>query len=202
MSPVASPSSFLDLTASQLLDELRGPVSPASGSALAFTVAMAAALVRMSARASADAWDEAAGIAAQADALRGRVGPLAQLDAEVLDRALAIRDAVAALPPEKRDWEIGRAFVAAAEPPLEIARVAVDVAELSEQVARLGAARVRPDAAAAATLCAAAARAVVGLVQANLTAVDGDPRVAEAEQLADAAERAAAGARASLIDGR
>ena len=85
--------------------------------------------------------------------------PLAQLDADVLDRALAVRDGAAALPPEKRDWEIGRAFIAAAEPPLKIARVAVDVAELAEAVARCGrAAGASQDAVAAATLAAAAAR--------------------------------------------
>ena len=140
---MASPSSFLDLTASKLLDELGGPVAPGGGSALAFTVAMAAAVVRMAARASAESWDAAGGIAAQADALRARAAPLAQLDADVYDRALAIRDGAAALPPEKRDWEIGRAFVAAAEPPLEIARVAADVAELAREVAGAGEPRVR-----------------------------------------------------------
>lgn len=190
--------SFLDLTASQVLDELAGPVAPAGGSALAFTVAMAAAVLRMSARASKESWDEAGGIAAQADALRSRVAPLAQFDADVYDRALAIRDGAAALPPEKRDWEIGRAFAAAAEPPLEIARVAADVAELAAAVARSGELRLRPDAVAAATLAAAAARAAVTLVEANLTAVEGDARIAEAEELAVAAERAAARAQAAL----
>jgi len=192
---VASPSSFLDLTASKLLDELGGPVAPGGGSALAFTVAMAAAVVRMAARASAESWDAAGGIAAQADALRARAAPLAQLDADVYDRALAIRDGAAALPPEKRDWEIGRAFVAAAEPPLEIARVAADVAELAREVAGAGEPRVRADAVAAATLAAAAARAAVSLVEANLTALEGDARVAEAEELALAAEHSAARAR-------
>lgn len=192
---MASPSSFLDLTASKLLDELAGPVAPGGGSALAFTVAMAAAVVRMAARASAESWDASGGIAAQADALRARAAPLAQLDADVYDRALAIRDGAAALPPEKRDWEIGRAFVAAAEPPLEIARVAADVAELAREVAGAGEPRVRADAVAAATLAAAAARAAVALVEANLTALEGDVRVAEAEDLAVAAEHSAARAR-------
>jgi formiminotetrahydrofolate cyclodeaminase len=183
---------FLDLTASTLLDELAGPVSPGGGSALAFTVAMAAALVRMAARASADSWDAAGGIAAQATALRDRAAPLAQLDAELYDEALAVRDGSVALPPEKRDFAIGKAFAAAAEPPLEIARTAADVAELAAVVAHSGDPRVRPDAIAAATLAAAAARAVVAIVAANLTAVDGDERVAEAERLAVAAEAAAA----------
>jgi methenyltetrahydrofolate cyclohydrolase len=194
---VASPSSFLDLTAAQVLDELAGPVAPGGGSALAFSVAMAAAVVRMAARASADTWDEARGIAAQADALRHRAAPLAQYDAEVYDQALAIRDGVAALPAEKRDWEIGKAFAAAAEPPIEIARVAVDVAELALAVAASGEPRVRPDAIAAATLAAAAARAAVTLVEANLTAVGGDPRIAEAEDLATAAEHMARQARST-----
>jgi formiminotetrahydrofolate cyclodeaminase len=187
---VAPPTSFLDLTAAELLDELAGPVAPAGGSALAFAVAMAAAVVRMAARASKDSWDAAAGVAAQADALRARAAPLAQLDADVLDEALAVRDGSAALSPEKRDWEIGKAFAAASEPPLEIARTAADVAELAAEVAVSGDPRVRADAIAAAMLAAAAARAVVTIVQVNLTSVDGDPRVAEAERLARAAENA------------
>jgi formiminotetrahydrofolate cyclodeaminase len=189
---VAPPSSFLDLTARELLDELAGPVAPAGGSALAFAVAMAAAVVRMAARASKDSWDGAAGVAAQADALRARAAPLAQLDADVLDSALAVRDGAAALSPEKRDWEIGKAFAAAAEPPLEIARAAADVAELAAEVAVSGDPRVRADAVAAATLAAAAARAAVTIVGVNLTSVEGDPRVAEAERLARSAEDALA----------
>jgi formiminotetrahydrofolate cyclodeaminase len=192
---MASPSSFLDLTASKLLDELGGPVPPGGGSAVAFTVAMSAAVVRMAARASAESWDAASGIAAQADALRDRAAPLAQLDADAYDRALAIRDGVVALPPEKRDWEIGKAFLAAGELPLEIARVAADVAALALEVATSCEPRVRPDAVVAATLAAASARAAVSLVGANLTAVEGDVRVAEAEDLAATAEHAAALAR-------
>jgi formiminotetrahydrofolate cyclodeaminase len=189
---VAPPPSFLDKTAAELLDELAGPVAPAGGSALAFAVAMAAAVVRMAARASKDSWDAAAGVAAQADALRARAAPLAQLDADVLDEALAVRDGSATLSAEKRDWEIGKAFAAAAEPPLEIARAAADVAELGAEVALSGDPRVRADAIAATMLAAAAARAAVTIVQVNLTSVEGDPRVAEAERLARAAEDAVA----------
>jgi len=192
---VASPRSFLDLTVAELLDELAGPVPPGGGSALGLAVAMAAAVVAMAARASKESWDAAGGVAAQAEALRARAAPLAQRDAEIYDAALAARDGAAALAPEKRDWEIGKAFAAAAEPPLEIARAAADVAELAAEVAAFGDAHVRADAVAAATLAAAAARAAVTLVAVNLTALEGDPRVAEAERLADTAENAA---RASL----
>ena len=187
---MASPS-FLDLTAAELLDELAGPVPPGGGSALAFTVAMAAAVVRMAARASTESWDEAAGVAAQADVLRARAAPLAQVDADAYDRALAVRDGAASLPADKRDWEIGTAFADAAEAPLEIARAAADVAELAAWVAASGEPRVRADAIAAATLAAAAARAAVTLVEVNLTALAGDPRVVKAEGLARAAEDAA-----------
>jgi methenyltetrahydrofolate cyclohydrolase len=188
---VAQPS-FLELTAEQLLDELGGPVAPAGGSALAFAVAMAAAVVRMAAQASKPSWDGAAGAVAQADALRARAAPLAELDAEALDRALAVRDGAASLSSEKRDWEIGKAFAAATEAPLEIGRAAADVAELAAVVAVSGEPRVRADAVAAAALAAAAARAVVTIVQVNLTALAGDPRVAEAQRLADSAEDALA----------
>jgi formiminotetrahydrofolate cyclodeaminase len=188
---MASPSPRL--TASQVLDELADPVAPGGG-----WPARRAGGGR-AARVSARSWDEASGIAAQADALRARVAPLAQLDADVFDQALAVRDGAAALPPEKRDWEIGKAFAAAAEPPLEIARVAADVAELAAAVAVSGEARVRPDAIAAATLAAAAARAAVTIVEANLTAVEGDARIDEAAQLAFLAERAAVQARRASV---
>jgi formiminotetrahydrofolate cyclodeaminase len=95
------------------------------------------------------------------------------------------------LKPEQRDWEIGRAFAQAAEPPLDIARAGADVAELAAELAATGDPRVRADALAAAALGAAAARGALALVRVNLTTLDGDPRVAEAEQLADAAERSA-----------
>lgn len=192
---MASPRSFLDLTFAELLDELAGPLPPGGGSALGLTVAIAASVVAMAARASRESWGAAAGVAAQAEVLRARAAPLAQRDAEIYDEALVVRKDAAALPAEKRDWEIGQAFAAAAEPPLEIARAATDVAELAADVAVWGDPRVRADAVAAATLAAAAARGAVTLVAVNLTAVAGDPRVAEAERLAvtaaDAASRAA-----------
>ena len=113
------------------------------------------------------------------------------------DAALAVRDATEELKAEQRDWEIGRAFARAAEPPLEIARVAADVAELAAQLAEGGDPRVRADAIAAAALAAGAAHGAVALVAVNLTALDGDPRVAEARELADNARRSATRAGAS-----
>jgi propanediol dehydratase large subunit len=62
-------------------------------------------------------------------------------------------------------------------------------------VATRGEPGVQADAAAAAALAAGVARGARELVAVNLTAVDGDPRVAEADQLAAAADAAAGDAR-------
>ena len=132
-----------------------------------------------------------AGFAAQADALCARAASLVQIDADTYDAALAVRDATEELKVEQRDWEIGRAFARAAEPPLEIARAAADVAELAAQLAEGGiraCMRTRSRRPRSQPVRRAAS---VALVAVNLTAVDGDPRVAEAEELADNARRSA-----------
>ena len=190
---MASPRTFLDLTITEWLDELAAARGvPGGGSALAVAVANAAAVLVMAARVS-----DAGGLAAQAESLRVRTAPLAQVDADTYAQALAVRRSAQELKPEQRDWEIGKAFARAAEPPLEIARAAADVAELAAELALHGAPSIRADAVAAAALAAGAARGCVMMVRVNLTTVNGDSRVAEASRLADgaaaAAERAAAG---------
>lgn len=188
---MASARPILELSLAEWLDELAAPRAvPGSGSALAFALATAAAVLGMAARISKDSWEAAGSAAAQAEALRARAAPLAQVDADVYAQALAAREAAAALSPERRDWQIGQAFARAAEPPLEIARTAVDVAELAAEIAAYGDVRVRPDAEAAAALAAGVARGAAALVDVNLTAVEGDPRIAEAKLLAEAAETA------------
>ena len=185
---MASRRPYLDLTLAELLDELAGgEPAPGGGSALALAAAMASSVLAMAGRVSGDG-----GLVAQAEALRVRTTPLAQVDAEVYAAALDVRERTADLRADRRDWEIGRAFADAAAAPLEIARAGADIAELAAQVAAAGDQRVVADARAAAVLGAAAARGAAALVAANLTALGGDPRVAEAERLADAAERAAA----------
>lgn len=159
---------FLDLTLREWLDELAGPkASPGGGSALAITVAQAAAVVAMAARVTGDP-----ALAARADALRTRTAPLAQLDSDTYRAALADRD-----------------FAQAADPPLEIARCAVDLAELAAELAAEGAEAIRADAVAAGALAAAAARGAVAMVEVNLAGRPDDPRIAEARRLADAAAR-------------
>lgn len=184
---MAPPPHHLDRTLEQWLDELSASrPAPASGAALAYAVASAAALLVKTARISA-----AGGVAAQASALVERAAALVQRDADAYERAVAVRATVSALAPERRNWEVGRAYAEAGEPPLEIARTAADVAELAAALAGTVDARVQADAAAAAALAAGAARGAVALVSANLTARQDDPRVAEAEQAALAAADAA-----------
>jgi methenyltetrahydrofolate cyclohydrolase len=182
---MASPRSLFDLTLAEWHEELAGSMGvPGAGSALAVVASTAAAVLAMIARVS-----EQPGLAAQAEKLRERTAPLAQLDADTYEAALLAPDTTEGLTPEQRDWQIGRAFARAAEPPLEIARAGADIAELASVLAESGDPRVRADALAAGALAAAVTRGAVALVQVNLTAVPGDPRVAEAERLAAAAER-------------
>jgi methenyltetrahydrofolate cyclohydrolase len=187
MIPSVASRSFFDLTLAEWLDELAGArAAPGGGSALAVAVANAAAVLAMAARVS-----DSGGHAAQAEALRARIAPLAQLDAETYEAALAVRDAAREMNDEQRDWKIGQAFSRAAEPPLEIARAALDVAELAEELAKTGSPAIRADAIAAAALAAGAAQGCVAMVEVNLTALEADPRVAEAKRLAEAASTAA-----------
>ena len=180
-----------DLTVDALLDELAAPQEvPGGSSALALALAAAAALVAMAARLS-ESWEDAPGLAAQAQALQSRAVELMESGAQGYRRALAVRAQTAPFPQERRDFEVGRAFAAAAEPPLELGRTAADVAELAAVVAAGGAEAVRADALVAAALAAAVARGARALVAVNLTALPGDARVEEAQGFADLAERAA-----------
>ena len=182
---------LLSLRVGELLDELASPSPvPGSGSASALVAAMAAALVSMAARLASD-WDDASGVAAQADALRIRAGRLAQLDAEAYGTVLELREAPPEERPEDRDFRLGGAFSHAADVPLEIAGVAQDVAELAALVADASALAPRADAAGAAVLAAAAARSAASLVAINLAVAEDDPRPVRARAHAEAAELAA-----------
>ena len=175
------------------LEELAAPREvPGAGSALAAALATAAAVVQMAARLSPSSWTDAAGVAAQAESLRARAAKLIDDDAEAYGRALEARaEADATAKPEQRDWALGRVTAAAAEPPLALARLAVDVADLCAAAGPRVEPRVHADVAAAAALATAVARGARELVAANLTALPGDDRVGEADRLMDAAEAAA-----------
>lgn len=181
----------------ELLESVASEVpSPGGGSVAALAAAMAAALVSMVARASRDAWPEAAGVAAQAGALRRRLAELAEIDAEAYEEALVALQLPRALEPEVRNATIGLTLGRAADVPLAIAEAAADVAELGALTAEEADPNLRGDAVAAAVIGESAARAAANLVRVNLTTTEGDERVVLAGTLAqtaaDAASRALA----------
>src|SRR3954453_15187730 len=101
---MSSSRPFLELTVSEWLDELAAArAAPGGGAALAFAVATAASVATMGARVSKNR-----GVGAQAETLRNRAQPLAQLDAETYEQALATRETAKEMPSEHRDFEIGR----------------------------------------------------------------------------------------------
>jgi formiminotetrahydrofolate cyclodeaminase len=182
---------LLDLRLHEFLEEVASANrTPGGGSVAAFVTAAAAGLLAKVARASAMTWPDARGVAAQAQALRDRVAPLAQLDADEYEAALRARF-------EGGDYELGRAYARAAEPPQEIVETAADVALLAVSVARHGDPSLRADAITAAALAAGAARAASELVAVNLTASAEDERVVRARRSAEEAARAAQEAFAS-----
>ena len=109
---------------SDLLDELASPAGRGAEAAAAALLAMAAALVSKSARLSAERGHEAAGVVAQAEALRARIARLAARGpaaAEWIAEAAADIGELAALAGE---WEEGRSDAAAAAALAEAAALA------------------------------------------------------------------------------
>ncbi|HEY7195732.1 MAG TPA: cyclodeaminase/cyclohydrolase family protein [Gaiellaceae bacterium] len=178
---------LLDLSSRDLLGKLAvSEGAPGAGSAAAFVGAAAASLVAMAARASRGSWDGASGAVAQAEALRARLDPLAQADADAFGEALArLGEGNAG------DYALGEALGRAADVPLAIAEASADVAELAAHVAAEARSDVRADVGAAALLAEAAARTGARLVEVNLATRPDDERVELAHKVCAAAARAA-----------
>lgn len=136
------------------LDELAAPTpTPGAGGALAETIAIAAALVEMTAGIS--------GVPATvelANASRAAALELGAADARIYTRVIE-----AATPAERDD-----ALRAAAEPPLKLAELAETIAELASEVAANGKESVRGDALAARALAEAAGKAARTLADINI----------------------------------
>jgi methenyltetrahydrofolate cyclohydrolase len=187
---VAFTGNLLDAPVRELLDNLASDEpAPAAGSAAAIAVAMGAALIAKTARASPD-WPEAPSAAAQAEQLRKRTAPLAQSDADAYLEALAALHLPEQLESEVRDMALGQVLARAAEIPLAIAEAGADVACLAALAADRGIADRRPEAVAAALLAEAGTRAGAFLVAANLTVTPNDERVLRARAVVAVAENA------------
>ena len=167
---------------------------PAGGVAAALVASMAASLAAAAADASREAWDESAGVRAQALALARRTSILAEqtrVQYAQARQALEGRAPEAEPSDEIRDWALGLAIRGAATPLMELAGTAADIAELSAAVALHGAGDVRADAVVAADLAAAAARSAATLVQVNLVVGGESEAATQAAGYAEAAARAA-----------
>jgi methenyltetrahydrofolate cyclohydrolase len=178
---------LLDVPVRQLLARVTSDQPlPGGGSIAALVTALAAGLVETVARAS-DGWSAARGLAAQAKALRARVEPLAQRDADAYEQALLALRLPETLEPELRSDTIARSLSHAAEVPLAIALIAADVADAAAEAAECGNPLTCADASVAAALAEGAARGAAHLVAINLTTTADDQRVMRAEHAAQAA---------------
>ena len=167
---------FMDMVAS------REP-TPGGGASAAVAVALAAALTAMAARFSADHLADAETIADRAEELRNRVMPLAQADAaangRVHDAYRTPRDN-----DEKRRRRIREALSEAADVPLSIAEVGVEVAGNAARLVEEGNPNLRGDAVTAAALAKAGVRAAATLVEINVSAGGADDdRLSRVDQL-------------------
>ena len=145
------------------------------------TAALAASLLEMAARATPGG--NLAGAAAQATAIRRRVGPLAELDMAVYAESLAALHLPERLESEVRNMAIRDTLARAAAVPLAIAECATDVAQLAVEVSERCEPAARADAIAAAQLAEGAARAAAELVVVNLGVSEEDERLQLARQL-------------------
>jgi len=166
---------FVDMVAS------REP-APGGGASAAVAIALAAALTAMAARFSADNLADAETIADRAEELRNKVMPLAQADAaaygRVLDAYRTPRD-----DDEKRRRRIREALSEAADVPLSIAEVGVEVAGNAARLVEEGNPNLRGDAVTATVLAAAGVRAAATLVEINVSAGGADDRLPRLDQL-------------------
>jgi methenyltetrahydrofolate cyclohydrolase len=182
---------LLDLPVRELLQRTAAEFrSPAGGSAAAVAIAMGAALTAMAARAASGQWDDADGAAAQADALRKRVAPLAQADADAFDRARLALAAPEGEEQAERDAQIGDALSEAAGALVLIAEAGSEVASLAALTCEKGDADARGDSVTATLLAEAGTQAAANLVEINLATREGDRRIQDARRMLSSASAA------------
>ena len=189
---------FLAAPVGEFIDILAEEEAPGGGSAAAVTVAMAAGLVVMVARASKNHWSEAGGAIGQAETFLARVAPLAQADAEAFRDALTILRRREEVSERYRDQTLRDALERSAEIPARIVEAGADLACLAALLVENGNPEVRADAVVACVLAEGGARAAATLVETNLGATKDDARVRHVRSLvevaADASKRAVSAA--------
>ena len=183
-----------DAPLQQLLNEVAAATpAPGGGCSAAWTCALAASLVEMTAeftlrRPDLDDRDE------RMMEIRARARSLRDLATDVGERELhAYQPVLAALRLPKDDPQraerLGAALSDAAETPLQLARAAAEVATLALEASQLGVPHLRGDAITGVLLAEGACQAAAQLVRINLGDRPHDPRLSE---LGTLTERAAA----------
>lgn len=146
---------------------------------MAMTVSLAAALSGMAARLSAGELSKAEELWKRAESLRERAEPLAQANATAYGRVIEA---------QRENGDVKAALSAAADVPLEIAKIGAEVAEIAVRLAEEGNPNLRGDAITAVLLAEAGVRAAVSLVEINLSAASADDgRADQARELARSA---------------
>jgi methenyltetrahydrofolate cyclohydrolase len=188
---MAAPLDFSSQSVSDFCETIAAETSaPGGGSVAAVVGAMAASLTAMAARFSKEQWEDAAGAAAQAEALKARLLPLAHEDALAYENVLlALRLPKEEVDDELRDAAIGDALSRATDIPLAIAETSVDVATLACELAQRGNQNLHGDAAAAVFLAEAVVRTSANLVEVNLATREGDERLERARELVETVRR-------------
>ncbi len=157
---------FLDLVAK------RQP-APGGGAVAAVTVSVAASLVAMAARYSADLLDGGEALIDDAERLRAGAANLADDDAEAYGAVIAAW-AASRGDERSRRQQVDAALTRAACVTLEVAEPGAETARLAGRLAVEGKRDVRGDAATALLLAEAATRAAARLVAVNVETGGGD----------------------------
>jgi methenyltetrahydrofolate cyclohydrolase len=181
-------AALADRTLERLLEDLAAETpAPGGGCATAWTCALAASLVEMTAAFTigrpdlAERHPRMEEIAARARSLRATALAVGERELHSYEPVLhALR-----LPKDDPDRSIrlDAALSDAAQTPFELARVAVEVAELALEAAEAGAPHLRGDALTAVLLADGACQAAARLVRINLAQRTDDPRLRELHEL-------------------
>jgi methenyltetrahydrofolate cyclohydrolase len=176
----SDPRSILNLTVGELLERLGSSApAPGGGAAAAVVGALGAALVQMTANLTigrpklAEVEDQARRIEARAGELRQRLAQLGDADTEAFQKVSAAYGLPRADDAQKRarSAAIQSALQAAADVPLETARVCADVLEVAEAAAPILNPAVISDVLVGALLAQAGLESAALNVEVNLAAM-------------------------------
>jgi methenyltetrahydrofolate cyclohydrolase len=164
--------------------------TPGGGAVSAAVAALAAGLAAMAGRYALKRQPDSEAfetLVVRSDALRRQALVLADADAAAYGRYVEASRLPRQPDPGVRAAAVRAALDAAADVPLALARLAVEVAAAGEELAREGNPNLRSDACTATMLASAVADSAAILVGENLRSRRDDPRVTEAARLASEA---------------